>query len=401
MMTVDMPRLLRMVEEAVSANPKDRSRLLSILRECAALGVNILPLDINASDDVCSLEGERGLRFGFSALMAGRQQFVQDILAERQKKGAFRSFQHFCERVQLASIPTEFFETCIRAGVFDSIEESRAALLAGFQKIIAAVNAANEERASNQFSLFAALPAQLRPVPLPKVTAWTEEDTIEQENAALGFSFTEFLLTLDATETVDGEEMGESAEQAEETHALVAPQLQEGLRVELPEPVVSSTEKTLPVQEDPAVVDAPELPEHSDEPEIDSVINIENNIRSDEIKWEEGREDTLPVEADETNIPFSDEPVSGVRVEEEINAPVEQETPDDSVLVLALPTALATTATLRRLRDVLESHPGNVPVVFEFGEEQNKTHVRVHQDYFVTASDELRQALMAVISGGI
>ncbi|GAK52424.1 DNA polymerase III, alpha subunit [Candidatus Moduliflexus flocculans] len=390
-MNVDMPRLLRMVEEAVSATPKDRSRLLSILRECAALGVDILPLDINASDDVCALEGERGLRLGFSALITGRQQFVQDILAERQKKGAFRAFQHFCERVQVANIPTEFFEKCICAGVFDSIEASRAALLAGYQKIIAAVNAANAERASSQFSLFAALPAQPRPVPLPKVTAWTDEEMIEQENASLGFSFTEFLIALDSTETADGEETETSAEQAEEMPAPVdAPQLPEDRRVELPEQAVPASGDTPPVQEEPAAVETPELPGHSDEPEIERVINTENDIRSDEIRWKEGREDALPV--------------ADVPVEEEIDAPVEQETAeietrDDSVLVFALSTALASAATLRRLRDVLECHPGNVPVVFEFGEDDHdKTRVRVHQDYFVTVSDELRQALLQVVS---
>jgi len=394
-MNVDMSRLLRMVEEAVSATPKDRSRILSILRECSALGVEILPLDMNASDDECILEGERGVRLGFSALLTGRQQFVQDILAERQKKGAFRAFQHLCERVQLANIPTEFFDKCIRAGVFDSIEESRAALLAGFQKIIAAVNTANAERESNQFSLFAALPTQPRPVALPKVPAWTEEETIEHENASLGFSFTEFLLALDTTEVADGEASEALAEEESETPAPVdAPPLPEEEQVESPENRPSLPEETPPLQEEPVTVESPEYPDK------------EGEMPSDEMEWETEGEDVLPAETGDASIAIAGEhlPEISADVEEDVDAPVEPEiteieTPDDdSMLVLALPTALATTATLRRLRDVLECHPGNVPVVFEFGEEQNKTRVRVHQDYFVTMSDELRQALLRVVS---
>ena len=375
-MNVDMQRLLRMMEEAVSANPKDRVRLLSILRECYAFGVDVLPLDINVSDDECGIEGERSLRLGFSALIAGRQQFVQDIIAERQKKGAFRSFQHLCERIQLANIPAEFFENCIRAGVFDSIEESRAALLAGCPKIIAAVSAANAERESNQFSLFAALPAQPRPVPLPKVAAWTEEETIEQENACMGFSFTEYLLTRETPEASESDEQEERSEQLEATPAPVE-------AMSLPQVEQAETpEEMPPVQEKPAIVEPAESPEYSE----------------DVMEWETG----------EASIELSGEhlPEISIDVEEELDAPSESETaeieaPDDSTLMLALPKAFATAATLRRLRDVLECYPGMTPVVFEFeAGEQITTHVRVHQDYFVTVSDELRHALLAVISGG-
>ncbi len=390
-MNVDRQRLLRMVEEAVSATPKDRARLLSILRECYALGVEVFSLDINLSDDVCVLEGERGLRLGFSALLAGREQFVQDMIAERQKKGAFRSFQHLCERIHLASVPAEFLETCIRAGVFDSIEDSRAALLAGYQKIVAAVNAANAERASNQFSLFAALPAQPRPVALPKVAAWTEEETIEQENASLGFSFTEYLLTRDTPETPDGEEPEALAEQEYEKPDAAAPQSQENDSVELSAHGIPLNAETLPVQDETA--DA----EDADSPEFNE---------ADDLLLEKTEEtgDVWPAIPDDVS-QLPDEPVLEACEEhfEELVAPdiVESEESDDSILVLALPTALATAATLRSLRDILECHPGNTPVVLEFdADDQIKTHVRVHQDYFVTMSDELRQALVDSMSRG-
>ena len=375
-MTVDMQRLLRMVEEAVSANPKDRSRLLSILRECYALGVDVLPLDINASDDVCCIDGERGLRLGFSALFAGREQFVHDIIAERQKKGAFRAFQHLCERIHLASIPAEFFEKCIRAGAFDSIEESRAALLAGYSKIIAAVVAANAERESNQFSLFAALPAQPRPVPLPKVAAWTEEETIEQENACMGFSFTEYLLTREMPDASDSDEPEEAERAAPE--AVSSPSHASEMMSEPAEEIKPpSSLEILAAQE--------ELPEPVDFSEHEEEIG---NV------WPEPADDVPPAFSGDIPPDDSIEEAIDEQIAPEIAT---HEEPDGSILALALPTAFATAATLRRLRDVLECYPGATPVVFEFDAgEQIPTHVRVHQDYFVTVSDELKQALLAV-----
>lgn len=379
-MNVDMQRLLRMVEEAVSANPKDRSRLLSILRECYVLGVDVLPLDINDSDDVCCIEGERGLRLGFSALFAGREQFVHDIIAERQKKGAFRAFQHLCERIQLVSIPAEFFEKCIRAGAFDSIEESRAALLAGYSKIIAAVAAANAERESNQFSLFAALPAQPRPVPLPKVAAWTAEETIEQENACMGFSFTEYLLTREMPEVSDSGEPEDAERAAPE--AVSAPSHASEMSEPAEDIKTPSSLELLAAQE--------ELPEPVDFSENEEEIGD---------VWLETAADVPPEFSGEIPPDASIEKAIDEQIAPEI---VAHEEPDGSIFALALPTAFATAATLRRLRDVLECYPGTTPVVFEFyAGEQFPTHVRVHQDYFVTVSDELRQALLAVVSGGV
>ena len=105
MTELDLQRLLRMIEEAVGSENKDSKVIISYFQECYQLGVEILPLDINQSQVTCSVEHGKSLRLGLSALAPGSKQFVEDIIAERQKNGPFQNFQDFCERIDLDSVP--------------------------------------------------------------------------------------------------------------------------------------------------------------------------------------------------------------------------------------------------------------------------------------------------------
>jgi len=190
----DIQKLVQLIEETISQESNDSSRIMSFLGECRQLGVEILPVDINRSGTSCSIEDEKNIRVGFSLLISGKKPFIENILAERQQNGQFRSFQEFCERTELDSIPEDFIIRCIQVGVFDSIETSRSRLFLGREKILQAVRKANAEKSAGQFSLFTASPeSQTVAIELPDAEEWTEEEMIVQEKAAAGFSFTEHL----------------------------------------------------------------------------------------------------------------------------------------------------------------------------------------------------------------
>jgi DNA polymerase III alpha subunit len=193
----DIQKLLQIIEEAISQEIKDSDRIMSDLQECRQLGVEVLPLDMNMSYASCSIEDDWQIRIGFSLLASRREQFIEDILAERRQNGHFRSFQDFCERIDLKSVPEDFITRCIQVGAFDSIEASRSRLFLGREKIIHAVRKANAEKSTGQFSLFAALPTSSKnqdiPLELPEAETWTDKELITHEKDAVGFSFTEYL----------------------------------------------------------------------------------------------------------------------------------------------------------------------------------------------------------------
>src|SRR5512136_333033 len=96
---LDIQKLVRLIEEAVSQERKENSLISSYLQECQQLGVEILPVDINKSLAGCALENDHAIRIGLSFLVSQEEPFLDDLLNERQQHGLFRSFQDFCERI--------------------------------------------------------------------------------------------------------------------------------------------------------------------------------------------------------------------------------------------------------------------------------------------------------------
>lgn len=366
----DRQRVLRMVEETVSAEKKDAPRVLAVFAECAQLGIDALPVDINQSDDQCGFEGEGGIRLGFSAISGKREQFINDLLAERQKKGAFRAFQDFCERNDLEAIPAEFFRKCVAGGVFDAIEPSRAALFAGYEKIIDAVRKAKADRASGQFGLFAMLPAAtpLRPISLPQVESWTEEEMIEREKAALGFSFTEYQ-RLQHQSDDEGDTDAAAADEPVETPAPQEAQ-------PMPSPPDSSTEAAPEI-----LSDAQPPASESAEAAVEPAASIQDEMPPIPADLPEGP----PIEDD---IALAPEPPY----------PTAVEPPAATPLTLHLAANSTTAAMLLRLRELLELHPGAAPVVLAFTENgQEIARIKAHDDYCVRVSDELLARIEGVI----
>lgn len=364
----DRQRVLRMVEETVSAEKKDAPRVLAVFAECAQLGIDALPVDINQSDDQCGFEVEGGIRLGFSAIAGARAQFINDLLAERQKKGAFRAFQDFCERNDLEAIPAEFFRKCVAGGVFDAIEASRAALFAGYEKIIDAVRKAKAERASGQFGLFAMLPAAtpLRPISLPQVESWTEDEMIEREKAALGFSFTEYQRLQNQNDD-EGDSDTAAADEMVETPAPQEAQL-------MPSPPDLSAEIAPNAQPS-----ASESADAAVEPAEEPAAPVQDEVP--------------PLPAD-----LPEEPP----VEDDIALapphPSVVEQPAATPLTLHLAANSTTTAMLLRLRELLELHPGAAPVVLAFTENgQEIVRIKAHDDYCVRVSDELLARVEGII----
>ena len=373
----DRQRVLRMVEETVSAEKKDAPRVLAVFAECAQLGIDALPVDINQSDDQCGFEGEGGIRLGFSAISGKREQFINDLLAERQKKGTFRAFQDFCERNDLEAIPAEFFRKCVAGGVFDAIEPSRAALFAGYEKIINAVRKAKADRASGQFGLFAMLPAAtpLRPISLPQVESWTEEEMIEREKAALGFSFTEY----QRLQHQSDDEGGSDAAAADEPVETPAPQ----------------EAQPMPSPPDLSAEAVPEILPDADAPNAQPPAS-----ESADAAVEPAEEPAAPIQDEMPPIPdglLEEPPVEdNIAIAPPHPAAVEQ--PAATPLTLRLAANSTTTAMLLRLRELLELHPGAAPVVLAFTENgQEIARIKAHDDYCVRVSDELLARIEGVI----
>lgn len=96
----------------------------SLAAEARRRGIQILPVDINASEDRCCPVGEEAIRLGFRLVSELKADDIAAILAARGEE-PFRSLLEFCCRVPLAR---SRLENLILCGAFDALHSHRRGL---------------------------------------------------------------------------------------------------------------------------------------------------------------------------------------------------------------------------------------------------------------------------------
>ena len=159
--------------------------------DCAPNQIEVLPPDINHSDFKFTPTSSKQILYGLGAVKGTGLAAIDVILQARRKEGPFKDLFDFCNRLDLRKVNRRVVESLIRAGAFDKLtadpaNPNRNALLAGVATAMAAAeqNSAN----SNQNSLFGEVADNAVNV-LPSVPAWTEQQLLLEEKAALGFYF--------------------------------------------------------------------------------------------------------------------------------------------------------------------------------------------------------------------
>jgi DNA polymerase-3 subunit alpha len=163
-------------------NTKDR--VPQYVAEARAMGVEVLPPDVNESGHRFTVVGET-IRFGLSAVKNVGSNFVEAIIAAREKDGPFEDLFDLCERVDCKTYNKRTIESLIKCGAFDSMGCSRAALLEVHEKAVEIAQKGSKGADDAQFCMFDA--AELAP-PRPEIPD-AEDDhrvTLEWEKETLG-----------------------------------------------------------------------------------------------------------------------------------------------------------------------------------------------------------------------
>ncbi len=161
------------------------------IAECGALGIRLLPPDVNESDADFTVAGD-GLRFGMAAVKNVGRGFVTALVAERARGGAFTSFDSFCRRMYGQDLNRRAVESLIRAGAFDSLGYKRRALLQGMDRVLDGVTSAGRRNIVGQVALFGDENADADPhsaataVQLPDVEEFSSFERMAMEREMTG-----------------------------------------------------------------------------------------------------------------------------------------------------------------------------------------------------------------------
>jgi len=185
--------------------------------ECKRMGIEILPPDINKS---CSgfTVSDGNIRFGLAVIKNVGAGVIDAIVAEREKNGPFTCYEDFVKRTAYLNVTKRVHEYLIKAGAFDAMGETRAALLMAFEAMLSATAEDKKRNIEGQISLLDEpmeeenkLPARVMPerpeFPAKKLLALEKEsvgfylsghpldDYAEEAEAAADYSVVEIMET--------------------------------------------------------------------------------------------------------------------------------------------------------------------------------------------------------------
>lgn len=167
----------------MSADMNNTDNIHSFFDDCAPNKVEVLPPDVNQSGYRFTPLNNSQMLYGLGAIKGTGLAAIELIEAAREADGPFKDLFDFCNRLDLRKVNKRVIESLIRAGAFDKLEPNRAALLAAVGMAVTAAEQNNSNAGQN--NLFGDVFDTKHD--LPNVKAWSPEQALIEEKAALGF----------------------------------------------------------------------------------------------------------------------------------------------------------------------------------------------------------------------
>jgi len=173
----------------LSADMDHTDKVVTLIDECEAIGLEVLPPDINNSAIRFTAVEGRGIRFGLGAIKGVGQAALGAMLAEREAGGPFRDLDDLCYRSDTGSGGSRrVLEALNRAGALTALGPNRATIE---RRLPGAVQAAEQRRrdvSAGQDDMFGGPgPEATGSGPtLPAVPEWDDETRLAGEKQTLG-----------------------------------------------------------------------------------------------------------------------------------------------------------------------------------------------------------------------
>jgi DNA polymerase-3 subunit alpha len=177
----------------LSADMDHTDKVVTLIKECADMELEVLPPDINASRYEFAADGERRIRYGLGAVRGVGAGAVEGLIAERSARGPFTSLEDLCRRLDLTRVNRRVLEALLRCGSLDALGANRATLMERLGPAMQLGDQSTRAHAAGQNDLFGGLgavertPAPQRAAELPE---WSEAVRLTGERETLGLYLT-------------------------------------------------------------------------------------------------------------------------------------------------------------------------------------------------------------------
>jgi DNA polymerase-3 subunit alpha len=131
----------------LSADMDHTDKVVTLIKECADIGLTVMPPDVNHSRYEFAVGGERTIRYGLGAVRGVGRGAVDELIAERDAHGPFASVEDLCRRLDLQKVNRRVLEALIRSGSLDALGANRASLM---QRLPAAMQLGDQNSKAHQ-----------------------------------------------------------------------------------------------------------------------------------------------------------------------------------------------------------------------------------------------------------
>ncbi|MBR6270618.1 MAG: DNA polymerase III subunit alpha [Lachnospiraceae bacterium] len=162
------------------------------IQTCRAMGIEILPPDINTGEWGFSVD-EGKIRYGLASIKGLGRSVVEAIVEERERAGEFRSLKDLIDRLSNKEVNKRTIESFIFAGALDSLHGNRKQKMMVYSDLMDAKAREAKESVSGQMSMFDLLGDEERAVheiTMPDVPEYDRKDLLAFEKDATGVYIT-------------------------------------------------------------------------------------------------------------------------------------------------------------------------------------------------------------------
>ncbi len=139
---------------ALLTSEKDNTdKVVEYVKESEAMGMRVLPPDVNESIAQFNVIDDKTIRYGLLAVKNIGSLAIESIVHQR-KNGTFVSIFDFCERVDLRLANRKVVESLIKCGAFDGFGGYRAQMMSVVDRALEKGTRFQKEKAAGQFSFF-------------------------------------------------------------------------------------------------------------------------------------------------------------------------------------------------------------------------------------------------------
>jgi DNA polymerase III subunit alpha len=167
---------------AVLSSDMDKTeKVVTLIDECAGMGLKVLPPDVNESVYAFRVAGTSSIRYGMGAIKGVGASAVEALIEERKKNGSFKNLPDLCRRIDLQRVNRRVLEALIRSGSLDLIGPNRATLTAELERAMHLGEQNSRALSVGQVDLFGLSAAENA-----AVADWSEAERLAGERETLG-----------------------------------------------------------------------------------------------------------------------------------------------------------------------------------------------------------------------